>query len=98
VDTGPEARVVASFTFVVALLLGAWSALEHLLAGPPPFLLDEPEPARFLITLLPFAATAVAYQATNATEAAWARTLGSAAVMLGALSSLGAVVYFLASW
>jgi len=45
-----------------------------------------------------FAATAVAFQAANAAEAAWARTLGGAAVMLGVLSSLAAVLYFLAGW
>ncbi len=88
-----EARVIASFTFIVALLFGAWGALDHLIAGPPSFLLPEPEPGRFGIALLPFAATAVAFQATNAAEAAWARVLGSAAVMLGILSSLGGVLY-----
>ncbi len=93
-----EARVVASFTFIVALLLGAWGSLEHLIAGPPSFLLSEPEPGRLLIALLPFAATAVAFQAANAAAAEWARVLGGAAVMLGVLSSLGGVLYFLASW
>jgi hypothetical protein len=97
-NTSPEARVIASFTFIVALLLGAWGALDLLLAEPPSFLLSEPEPARFGIALLPFAATAVAFQAANAAEAAWAQALGSAAVMLGVLTSLGGVLYFLASW
>ena len=85
-----EARVIASFTFIVALLLGAWGPLDSLITG----LVDEPEIIRLLVALMPFAATAVAFQATNAAEAAWARTLGGAAVMLGALSSLGGVLYF----
>jgi len=96
-NTSAEARVIASFTFIVALLFGAWGALDHLIAGSSS-LLPEPEPGRFLIALLPFAATAVAFQAANAAEAAWARSLGGAAVMLGILSSLGAVLYFLTSW
>jgi hypothetical protein len=37
----------------------------------------------------------VAFQAANAADAAWARTLGGAAVMLGVLTSLGGVLYFL---
>lgn len=77
---------------------GAWAALDHLIVGPPSFLVGEPEPARLGIALLPVAATAVAFQATNAAEAAWAQALGGAAVMLGVLSSLGGVLYFLASW
>jgi hypothetical protein len=97
-STSAEARVIASFTFIVALLFGAWAALDHLIAGPPPFLLPEPEPGRFAIALLPFVATAVAFQAANTAEAVWARTLGGAAVMLGVLTSLGGVLYFLASW
>ena len=90
--------VIASFTFIVALLLGAWGALDHLIVGPPSFLLPEPEPGRFGIALMSFAATAVAFQAANTAEAAWARTLGGAAVMLGVLTSLGGVLYFLTSW
>ena len=46
---------------------------------------------------MPFAATAVAFQAGNATKVAWARALGGAAVMLGVLASLGGVLYFLAN-
>ena len=97
-NTGAEVRVIASFTFIVALLLGAWGALDQLLAGPSPFLLSEPEPGRLVIALMPLAATAVAFQAANATEVAWARTLGSAAVILGLLSSVGGVLYFLSRW
>jgi hypothetical protein len=96
-DTSAEARVIASFTFIVALLFGAWGALDHLIAGPSS-LLPEPEPGRFVIALLPVAATVVAFQAASATEAAWARALGAAAVMLGVLTSLGGVLYFLTSW
>jgi hypothetical protein len=92
-DTSAEARVVASFTFIVALLLGAWGALDRL-AG----LLDEPELAGLGIALMPLAATAVAFQAAKSAEAPWARLLGGAAVMLGALSSLGGVLYFFASY
>jgi hypothetical protein len=93
-NNSAEARVVASFTFIVALLFGAWGALDHLVAG----LLSETEPGGLVIALMPFAATAVAFQAGKAAEAAWARTLGGAAVMLGVLSSLGGVLYFLASY
>jgi hypothetical protein len=75
-------------------MLGAWGALDNLLASS---LMDESEFGRLIIALLPFAATAVAFQAASTAEAAWARTLGGAAVMLGILSSLGAVLYFLAS-
>lgn len=96
-NTSAEARVIASFIFIVALLLGAWGALDHLIVGPSS-LLPEPEPGRFAIALMPFAATAVAFQAANAAEDAWARALGGAAVMLGVLSSLGGVLYFLSSW
>jgi hypothetical protein len=93
-----QARVVASFTFIVVLMLGAWAALDQQLTQPPAFLITEPEPARLLIALLPIAATWVAYQAANAAAAAWARTLGSATVMLGTLASLGGVLYFVSNW
>lgn len=94
--TSAEARVIASFTFIVALMFGAWAGLDHLVAGPASPL-GEPELGRLVITLLPVVGTAVAFQATNAVEAAWARALGGAAVMLGVLASLGAVLYFVAS-
>ncbi len=93
-NTSADARVIASFTFIVALLLGAWSALDNLIAGPSSVLPSEL--GRLVIALIPFAATAVAFQATNASEIAWARALGGAAVMLGVLASLGGVLYFLA--
>jgi hypothetical protein len=93
-DNSAEARVIASFTFIVALLFGAWGALDHLITR----LLAEPELGGLVIALMPFAATAVAFQAAKAAKAAWARMLGGAAVMLGALSSLGGVLYFLASY
>ena len=96
-NTSAEARVIASFTFIVALMLGAWAAIDSQLSGAFDFLGDEPELARLVITLLPFAATAVAFQATTAVDVAWARALGGAAVMLGGLSCLGAVLYFLAN-
>ncbi|MET1059744.1 MAG: hypothetical protein ABWX84_09110 [Nocardioides sp.] len=92
-NNSAEARVIASFAFIVALLLGAWGALDHLIGS----FLDEPEFGFLGVALVPFAATAVAFQAANAAEPAWARVLGSAAVMLGALSCLGGVLYFLAS-
>jgi hypothetical protein len=95
-NNSAEARVIASFTFIVALLFGAWSAIDHLIAGPSSLLPDS-EFGRLAIALMPFAATAVAFQAANAAEAVWARALGGAAVMLGVLASLGGVLYFLAS-
>lgn len=93
-DTSAEARVIASFTFIVALLLGAWVALEQLLRRAD--LLPEGL-VSLVITLAPFAATAVAFQATRTAEPAWARALGGAAVMLGALTCLGGVLYLLAN-
>jgi hypothetical protein len=94
--TSADARVIASFTFIVALLLGAWAALDNLITGPSSLLPDS-ELGRLVIALMPFAATAVAFQAANATKVAWARALGGAAVMLGVLACLGGVLYFLAN-
>ena len=94
-NTSAEARVIASFTFIVALLLGGWGALDALIAAPYSLLPEEF--GSLVIALLPFGATAVAFQAARATEAVWARTLGGAAVMLGVLTSLGGVLYFLAN-
>jgi hypothetical protein len=94
-NTSAEARVIASFTFIVALLLGAWGALDGLIAGP--YSMVPEEFGSLTIALLPFAATAVAFQAARATVAAWAQILGGAAVMLGVLTSLGGVLYFLAN-
>jgi hypothetical protein len=94
-NNSAEARVIASFTFIVALLVGAWSALDNLIAGPSS-LLPNSEFGRLAIALMPFAATAVAFQAANAVQVAWARALGGAAVSLGVLASLGGVLYFLA--
>ena len=93
-NTSADARVIASFTFIVALLLGAWAPLDNLITG---LLLPDSEFRRLVIALMPFAATAVAFQAGNATKVAWARALGGAAVMLGVLASLGGVLYFLAN-
>ncbi len=95
-NTSPDARIIAAFTFIAALMLGAWGALDSLLAGPSS-VLPNSEVARFVIALTPFAATAVAFQATNATKVAWARALGGAAVMLGVLDCLGGVLYLLAN-
>ena len=94
-NTSAEARVIASFTFIVALLLGAWGAIDQLLTGPSSPLPNS-EFGRLAIALMPLVATAVAFQAARATEVAWARALGGAAVMLGVLASLGGVLYFLA--
>ena len=94
-NTTAEARIIASFTFIAALLLGAWGALDNLITGPSS-LFPDAEFGRLVIALMPFAATAVAFQAAKATKVAWARALGSAAVMLGVLASLGGVLYFLA--
>lgn len=93
-NTSADARVIASFVFIVALLLGAWAPLDHLITG---LLLPDSEFSRLVIALMPFAATAVAFQAGNATKVAWVRALGGAAVMLGVLASLGGVLYFLAN-
>ena len=95
-NTSAEARVIASFTFIVALLFGTWAALDHLITGPSSLLPDS-EFGRLAIALMPFVATAVAFQAANATQVAWVRALGGAAVMLGVLASLGGVLYFFAN-
>ena len=95
-DISAEARVIASFTFIVALLLGAWNAIDHLLTGPSSVLPDS-ELARLVIALMPFAATAVAFQGARAAKVAWARALGGAAVMLGLLCSVGGVLHLLAN-
>jgi hypothetical protein len=95
-NTTAEARVIASFTLITALLLGAWSSLDHLLTGPSSLMPDS-EFGRLGIALLPFAVTAVAWQATGAARDGWARVLGGAAVMLGVLTCVGGVLYFLAN-
>jgi hypothetical protein len=91
--TAAEARVIASFTFIVALLFGAWGAIDNLVAGPTAVMADS-ELARLAVALTPFVATGVAYQATKAAQVAWAKALGGAAVMLGVLVCFGAVLYF----
>ncbi len=95
-NTSAEARVIASFTFIVSLLLGSWGALDNLITGPSSLLPDS-EVGRLGIALMPFLATAAAFQAANTTQVAWARALGGAAVMLGTVTSLGGVLYFLAN-
>ena len=91
-NTSSDARVIASFVFIVVLLLGAWAPLDNVVTALVPA-----ELGRLAISLMPFVATAVAFQAGNATKVAWARALGGAAVMLGVLASLGGVLYFLAN-
>lgn len=96
-ENTPEARIVASFTLMVTLLLGAWQAVPGLTFSPAlPF--QARELGVTVAALLPIAATVVAYLSARSTQAAWARTLGSATVMLGALASLGAVLWLLANW
>ena len=94
-DTSAEARVIACFTFIVSLLLRR-GAIDNLLTGPSSLLPDS-EFGRLVIALMPVAATVVAFQAGNAAQAAWARALGGAAVVLGVLTSIGGVLYFLAN-
>ena len=94
-NTSAEARVIASFTFVVMLMFGGWAAIDHLVAGTSSLLPDS-ELARIIVGLVPFAVTVVAFQATTATSHAWARTLGGATVMLGVLASIGGVLYVVA--
>ena len=93
--TSAESRVIASFTFVVTLLLGAWAGIDQLVTGPSSVLPDS-EVGRLAVAMVPFAATAVAFQATGATELAWARALGGAAVMLGVLTCVSGVLYVIA--
>jgi hypothetical protein len=94
--TSPEARVIASFTFIVALLLGGWGTLDYLVTGSSSVLPDS-ELGRLVVALVPLVVTAVAFQSTRAAGPAWARALGGAAVMLGGLASVGGVLYFLAN-
>ena len=93
--TSAESRVIASFAFVVSLFLGSWTGMDQLVTGSSS-LLPGSEVGRLAVALVPFAATGVAFQATGATEVAWARALGGAAVMLGLLACVGGVLYFIA--
>ena len=87
-----EARVVAVFTLVTALLFGTWGALDHLASS----IVSASELGRLVVALVPFVLTALAVQATRAVDAPWARILGGAAVLIGAVDSVGAVLYFIA--
>lgn len=51
---------------------------------------------QLVIALTPFAATAVAAQAARVTTVAWAQALGGAAVILGALTCVGGILYLVA--
>lgn len=91
-----EARVIAAFTFITALLLGAWATVGSF-AGrlvAQVWQDGEPEAITFLAYLVVagVAATAllIAKAAATATTQAWARHLGDAAVALAALVTLGA--------
>lgn len=88
-NTSAEARVVASFTFITALLLGAWTPLDAWLER----IFQGDLLGSLIVTLVPFVATGIAHQAARTAEAAWARVLGGAAVMLGGLTCVGAVLY-----
>lgn len=92
-----EARVIAAFTFIVALLLGAWVSLDSVALGSS-LLPAALQPGRFILGLMPFVATAVAFQAGKVTQEAWARSLSGAAVMLGILASFAGLLYFIESF
>ncbi len=89
-----EARIVASFTFISCLVLGAWTSVERVLVESS-LLPTDTATVRVIMLFVPLVATGVAVQGTRVTEVAWARTLGGAAVMLGGLSILGAINYAL---
>lgn len=97
-DTSAETRVVASFTFIVALLLGAWNSVPYLLGGQSELLSISPRPLSLISAMLPVVVTAVAYQAAQEAKEHWARTLGGAAVMLGGLCIVGAVLNVTLNW
>ena len=86
-----ESRIVASFTFIVVLMLGAYGSLEAI-ASQSGFL-PSGEVGRVVIASRPLVAAAVAAQATRATDREWARALGGAAVLLGVLATLAGAVY-----
>ena len=93
-NTSAEARVIASFTFIAAMIVGAWTGVERLILGSD--LLPSGLAVSSLVLLaVMLAATAVAIQATRATELAWARALGGAAGLLGVLTVLASLVYLL---
>ncbi|WP_323793728.1 hypothetical protein [Nocardioides sp.] len=87
-----ESRIIASFTFIAFLVLGAWTGVEALIyrSRIVPF---ESVGGRVLLLLVPVVATAVAFQATRSTEVSWAKSLGGAAVLLGLLSTMAGLVY-----
>ena len=92
----PESRIIASFTLVAAFVVGAWGAVEGLVARS--YLLpSSPTLGRVVVLLVTIAATAVAYQATRSTQVAWAKSLGGAAVLLGLLATLAAAVHVLSN-
>lgn len=52
---------------------------------------------QLVIALTPFVATGAAAQAARVTTVAWAQALGGAAVILGALTCVGGILYLLRS-
>ena len=95
-----EARVVASFTFVTALVLGAWGSLMRL--GTALFGGSEVDDLELLVSLgialVAVAAAAVAQGSVGSAAAAWARHLAGATVVLAGLVGLAAVLHVIGTF
>lgn len=89
--TSSESRIVASFTFIVVLMLGAYGSLDAIASQSG--LLPSGAVGRVVIALMPLVAAVVAAQATRTTDRDWTRALGGAAVLLGVLATLGGALY-----
>lgn len=92
-----EARVIAAFTFITAMLFGAWATVGGFagsLIGQV-WQSGEQEAVTFLAFLVVAGVAAatlfIAKSAAAATAQTWARHLGEAAVALAALVTLGAL-------
>jgi hypothetical protein len=99
-----EAKVIAAFTFVAALLFGGWSSLTLLIArilstGLVPEMQREVFSFLGLIAIagVTIVAIGIARAASRATTNEWARHLGGATVVLAAIVLVASVLSFLAS-
>lgn len=99
----PEAIAIASFTFVVALLLGGWQQVALLVHG----LLGTMVPGESrvvtslliggAVTALAGGAAALAHASAAATSAPWARSLGEGTVLVAGLVIVASIVYAIAA-
>ncbi|MDO7867936.1 hypothetical protein [Nocardioides jiangxiensis] len=100
--TSPEAIALASFTFVVAVLLGGWQQIAMLAVG----LVSRFSPVHgptgdalivsLSVSVLAIVA-AVAARSAAAVTTGWVKVLGDATVLLAALVVLAAIALVLGS-